>query len=83
MRSTAVPDAFDWPRGRRITPEERERIAAELLKRYDDGTPIRALAAQAGRSYGFVHRQLAAFGATFRPRGGSRHSPQPPTPGPC
>ncbi|MGW4995935.1 helix-turn-helix domain-containing protein [Streptomyces mirabilis] len=47
-------------------------LARELAKRYEGGTPIRALAEEQGRSYGFIHRLLIDAGATLRLRGGDQ-----------
>ncbi|WP_127452964.1 helix-turn-helix domain-containing protein [Streptomyces sp. B29(2018)] len=51
---------------------DRDKAAADLKKKYDSGTSIRALAEETGRSYGGVHRLLADAGVTFRSRGGDR-----------
>ena len=59
------------PKGRRITGAERDRLATDLKKRYESGASIRELAADTGRSYGFVHRVLLDAGATLRGRGGA------------
>ncbi|MBB4854594.1 transposase [Mycobacteroides chelonae] len=48
----------------------RDEERAELKAAYEKGASIRALAAEAGRSYGFVHRALVESGATLRGRGG-------------
>lgn len=57
---------------RRLVPgPERDRVAAELKARYEAGASIRALAEEAGRSYGGVHHLLADAGVTFRSRGGA------------
>lgn len=53
-----------------VTGAERERLGAELKRKYDAGESIRALAAHTGRSYGFVHRILREAGTTLRGRGG-------------
>ena len=59
-------------KGRRITGSERGvLLSAELRRRYEGGSSIRALAADTGRSYGFVHRVLLESGATLRGRGGA------------
>lgn len=58
-------------KGARIVGGVRATLAADMLKRYEGGTSIRALAADTGRSYGFIHRLLAEQGATFRARGGA------------
>jgi len=61
----------DLTKGRRVTGAEREKLAADLKKKYDSGTSIRALAESTGRSYGFVHRILSESGTTLRGRGGA------------
>ncbi|MFI7676347.1 helix-turn-helix domain-containing protein [Actinophytocola sp. NPDC049390] len=57
-------------KGRRITGAARDKIAAEMKKKYEKGASIRALAESTGRSYGFVHRVLSESGVTLRSRGG-------------
>jgi len=57
---------------RRIVGQERATLTKDLLKRYSAGASIRTLAADTGRSYGFVHRVLVEGGATMRKRGGAR-----------
>jgi hypothetical protein len=72
----------DWPRsseddvselgkGRRITGNERTKLATDFKKRYEAGASIRDLAADSGRSYGFVHRVLVDAGVKLRGRGGA------------
>jgi hypothetical protein len=58
-------------KGSRVTGAERDKLAAELRKKYDAGQSIRRLADASGRSYGFVHRILSESGATLRGRGGA------------
>ena len=58
-------------KGRRITGNDRDKLAADLRKKYDAGKSIRELAAATGRSYGFVHRILSESGTTLRGRGGA------------
>lgn len=58
-------------KGSRVTGAERDKLAADLRKKYDTGQSIRTLAAASGRSYGFVHRILSESGATLRGRGGA------------
>jgi hypothetical protein len=58
-------------KGRRVTGGERDKLSAELRKKYESGTSIRALAEETGRSYGFVHRILTESGTTLRGRGGA------------
>lgn len=61
-------------KGSRVTGAERDKLAADLRKKYDGGQSIRTLAAASGRSYGFVHRMLSESGATLRGRGGATRS---------
>lgn len=61
----------DLKKGARITGTSRDKLAADLRKKYDAGQSIRALAGQTGRSYGFIHRILSESGATLRGRGGA------------
>jgi predicted transcriptional regulator len=58
-------------KGARITGTKRDKLAADLKKKYEKGASIRTLAEQTGRSYGFVHRVLSDTGVTLRGRGGS------------
>ena len=58
-------------KGRRITGNDRDKLAADLRKKYDSGKSIRELAASTGRSSGFVHRILSESGTTLRGRGGA------------
>ncbi|WP_283132895.1 helix-turn-helix domain-containing protein [Rhizohabitans arisaemae] len=58
-------------KGTRVTGADRDKLAAELKKRYTAGESIRALAAATGRSYGFIHRILSESGVTLRGRGGA------------
>ena len=62
-------------KGTRITGDDRERLSTDLRSRYDKGESIRALAEDAGRSYGFVHRILTESGTTLRGRGGATRGP--------
>jgi len=64
----------DLTKGRRVTGGDRTKLAADLRKRYESGASIRELAAETGRSYGFVHRILSESGATLRGRGGATRS---------
>ena len=58
-------------KGARITGGDRNKLAADLKRQYSGGRSIRELAAQIGRSYGFVHRILAESGVALRGRGGA------------
>lgn len=55
----------------RITGAAREKLAADLRKKYEKGQSIRALAEGTGRSYGFVHRLLLDAEVPLRGRGGA------------
>jgi hypothetical protein len=55
----------------RITGEARARLSRWLVRQYERGESIRALAGGTGRSYGFVHRVLSDSDVTLRGRGGS------------
>lgn len=55
----------------RVTGDVRETLGRELRTKYEAGASIRELAAQTGRSYGFVHRLLGESGARYRGRGGA------------
>jgi len=58
-------------KGSRVTGGDRDRLAADLKRKYESGQSIRLLAQSSGRSYGFVHRMLSESGATLRGRGGA------------
>jgi len=58
-------------KGARVTGARRDKLATELSKKYAGGASIRKLAAETGRSYGFVHRILSESGAKLRGRGGA------------
>jgi hypothetical protein len=64
----------DLKKGSRITGDDRNRLAGDLRRRYDEGASIRELAVDTNRSYGFVHRILSESGATLRGRGGATRS---------
>lgn len=61
----------DVKKGSRVTGDERDKLAKDLRKKYDNGESIRVLAESSGRSYGFVHRILSESGTTLRGRGGA------------
>ena len=62
----------DLGTGRRVSGGERDKLALDLKKKYAAGASIRALAADTGRSYGFVHRVLSETpGVKLRGRGGA------------
>lgn len=58
-------------KGARVTGPRRDKLASDLAKKYAAGVSIRDLAAETGRSYGFVHRMLSESGAQLRSRGGA------------
>lgn len=58
-------------KGARITGPARDKLAADLRKKYEKGQSIRALAEGTGRSYGFVHRLLLDAEVPLRGRGGA------------
>ena len=64
-------------KGSRVTGGDRESLTGQLKTRYEGGESIRALAADSGRSYGFVHRILSESGASLRGRGGATRKKAP------
>ena len=58
-------------KGTRVTGGDRDKLAADLKKRYEGGESIRLLAQSSSRSYGFVHRILNESGVALRGRGGA------------
>lgn len=58
-------------KGARVTGADRDQLATELKRRYKEGASIRLLAADTGRSYGFVHRILTENDVSLRSRGGA------------
>ncbi|SDT82720.1 hypothetical protein SAMN05216371_7516 [Streptomyces sp. TLI_053] len=56
----------------RITGDARTTLAAQFRTAYESGGSVRAIAREAGRSYGFVYRVLSESGVTFRTRAGRR-----------
>jgi Helix-turn-helix domain len=63
-------------KGSRITGAQRGVVAAKFAKRYAAGQSIRKIAADAGRSFGFVHGLLKETGVTMRSRGGATRGPK-------
>jgi len=61
-------------KGARIVGRDRDKLTADLRKKYDGGASIRSLAESTGRSYGFVHRILKDAGTSLRGRGGAVRS---------
>lgn len=62
---------MELKKGARITGSTRDKLAADLKKKYERGASIRQLAESTGRSYGFVHRVLGESGVFLRGRGGN------------
>lgn len=58
-------------KGIRITGTDRDSLTAKISRRYLAGESIRAMAADLGRSYGFVHRILVDAAVPLRGRGGA------------
>ncbi|MCW2810818.1 MAG: transcriptional regulator [Friedmanniella sp.] len=58
-------------KGARITGGHREVLTTEYANRYAAGESIRSIAADEGRSYGFVHALLKSAGVDLRSRGGA------------
>ena len=58
-------------KGARITGSDRARLADEVCQKYQNGESIRNLAAETGRSYGFVHGLLVDSSVPLRGRGGA------------
>jgi predicted transcriptional regulator len=63
--------AENLKRGARVTGPDRSKLATSLAGRYEAGESIRSLAAETGRSYGFIHRILTEMGVALRSRGGA------------
>ena len=61
----------DIAKGARIVGPSRDKLGADLKKKYESGRSVRELAGSTGRSYGFVHRILVESGADMRGRGGA------------
>ncbi|MFC4556454.1 helix-turn-helix domain-containing protein [Georgenia faecalis] len=57
-------------RGTRVVGERRSALAASVAERYQQGESVRSIAADIGRSYGFVHGLLVSEQVTMRRRGG-------------
>jgi hypothetical protein len=73
MRDLLAKEAgvAELKKGARITGGDRNKLAADLKRRYSSGSSIRDLASETGRSYGFVHRMLSESGVALRGRGGA------------
>ena len=64
-------------KGTRITGASRAQLATELKEQYEQGTSIRTLAENTGRSYGFIHQVLNETKVHLRRRGRPHHRTQP------
>ena len=73
MTSSKLPELN---KGERIGGQERATLRARMVTAYAAGSPIRSIAAQVGRSYGFVHRVLCESDVAFRSRGGYHRKDQ-------
>lgn len=60
-----------FAKGVRISGDLRVQTVKEFVSRYEAGESIRAIAADSGRSYGFVQGLLKEAGVEFRSRGGA------------
>ncbi|MFB6533085.1 helix-turn-helix domain-containing protein [Streptomyces noursei] len=66
---------YAWPEPRKRVKRQQQKAVAKVLKaKYDAGASIRALAAESGRSYGYVHRTLTEAGTALRAFGGKRRT---------
>jgi hypothetical protein len=59
------------PPRHQVTGDQRTKVQRELVAKYRKGASIRGLAAEYGRSYGFMHRILTEAGIALRGRGGA------------
>lgn len=79
--TTLAPPLRVGRRSEQIIGRERDRIAAQLRQRYQAGATIRDLAAETGRSFGWVRTLLLEAQVVLRTRGGDhsgpRRGPQP------
>lgn len=57
-------------KGARLTGDDRAEMARTVTALYGQGCSIRRIAAETGRSYGFVHRVLSESDLSLRARGG-------------
>lgn len=58
-------------KGVRVTGSDREKVSSKVMSEYANGKSIRDIAAELGRSYGFVHRLLSESEQPLRSRGGA------------
>jgi hypothetical protein len=57
---------------KRVSGKQRDEASLRIILAYEEGSSIRSIATEWGRSYGWVHRLLADGGVRFRPRGGNQ-----------
>lgn len=58
-------------KGARVTGDVRTDLGEKIATRYTNGETVREIAADLGRSYGFVHGILREQGVALRSRGGN------------
>ncbi|MGJ6981127.1 helix-turn-helix domain-containing protein [Aestuariimicrobium soli] len=58
----------------RVLGESRQQVAGLVVERYRAGESVRSIAADLGRSYGFVHQIVREAGEPLRARGGDTRS---------
>jgi len=68
--------AEEVKKGQRVSGEQRDELARTAAEAYAAGRSIRGLAADLGRSYGFVHKLLSEHGVSLRGRGGDNRAKQ-------
>lgn len=61
-------------KGVRVAGQQRTEVANRIKERYMAGETIRSIAADVGRSYGFVHGLLREQEVPLRARGGDTRS---------
>jgi hypothetical protein len=61
-------------KNKRLVGGEREKAISRAVKLYEKGKPVRAIATELDRSYGWVHRVLIDSGVTLRARGGNQRN---------
>lgn len=64
-----------------VSGPARENVRAAAAEQYAAGATVRAIAADLGRSYGFVHRLLVESGIELRSRGARSKTPHKEIPG--
>lgn len=75
--AATVADVSEFPKleaRRRMSPAERKKVGAALLRRYNAGESIRQLCAASGYSIGRVRGLLEDAGVVYRPTAGGRRN---------